>query len=211
MSRMYSGVGVALVVLLAACGGYVKKDAYNEQIAGIQAQLDSHDSAIKANTASIELAQADIAELEGRLDALAEELQARIEEMENGIRFAMPVHFNFDEADIRLVDEPALDRFAGVVSEYYPGVVVTVEGFADPAGSAEYNKWLSEQRAQNVATYLLGNSTLDATAVKTVGYGEERQVRPGAWGPDGLDNRRVTFVIEYAMSGEATEMSATAN
>lgn len=211
MSRMYSGISVALVVLLAACGGYVKKDDLAAQMADVQNQLDQQGMAVEQNSADIALMQADIDQMRADMDAMAEEMSARIDEMEDGLRFAMPVHFEFDRADIRASDEANLDRFAGVVSRYYPGVIVTVEGFADPAGSAEYNKWLSQQRADNVASYIVANSTLDASAVRAVGYGEERQVRPGAYGPEGLDNRRVAFVVEYATRDMVQPMSASAN
>jgi peptidoglycan-associated lipoprotein len=208
---MYSGLSVALVVVLAACGGYVKKDDLAAQMAEVQNELGQHETAIQQNSSDIALMQADIDQLRADMDAMAEEMSAMIEEMEDGLRFAMPVHFDFDDANIRATDQANLDRFAGVVSQYYPGVLVTVEGFADPAGSAEYNKWLSQKRAENVAGYLVANSTLDVSAVKAVGYGESRQVRPGAWGPEGLDNRRVTFVVEYATPAMDGPMSATSN
>lgn len=211
MSRMYSGMSVALVVLLAACGGYVKKDDLATQMAQVQNQLDQQGMAVEQNSADIALMQEDIDRMRADMDVLAEEMSARIDEMEDGLRFAMPVHFEFDRADIRAADEVNLDRFASVVSRYYPGVIVTVEGFADPAGSSDYNKWLSQQRADNVASYIVANSTLDASAVRAVGYGEERQVRPGAYGPEGLDNRRVAFVVEYATRDMVQPMSASAN
>lgn len=211
MSRMYSGLSVALVVALAACGGYVKKDDLASQMAEIQSELGQHETAISQNSSDIALMQADIDQLRVDMDALAVEMAARIDELEDGLRFAMPVNFDFDDANIRPVDQQNLDRFASVVSRYYPGVVVTVEGFADPAGSAEYNEWLSQQRADNVASYLVANSTLDMSAVRAVGYGENRQVRPGAWGPEGLANRRVAFVVEYASPAMDASMSASAN
>ena len=211
MSRMQSGLSVALLVSLAACGGYVKKDDLATQMAQVQAEMDKQNAAIEKNSSDIALMQADIDQMRADMDALAVEMMARIDEMEDGLRFAMPVHFEFDSSDIRIVDQTNLDRFAGVVSRYYPGVIVTVEGFADPAGTAEYNQWLSQQRANNVAAYIVANSTLDASAVKAIGYGEERQVRPGAYGPNGLDNRRVAFVIEYATPGMDASLSASAN
>ena len=168
MSRMQSGLSVALLVSLAACGGYVKKDDLATQMAQVQAEMDKQNAAIEKNSSDIALMQADIDQMRADMDALAVEMMARIDEMEDGLRFAMPVHFEFDSSDIRIVDQTNLDRFAGVVSRYYPGVIVTVEGFADPAGTAEYNKWLSQQRANNVAAYIVANSTLDASAVKAI-------------------------------------------
>jgi peptidoglycan-associated lipoprotein len=126
--------------------------------------------------------------------------------MENGIKFAFPVHFGFNETTVRDADRAALDRFAGVVKQYYASSNVTVEGFADPAGSASYNKRLSLKRAESVRNYLQGQG-LDSQSLKAVGYGETRLVTPNAWGEQsGAElNRRVVFVIE---SGTPTVASA---
>jgi outer membrane protein OmpA-like peptidoglycan-associated protein len=52
--------------------------------------------------------------------------------MENGMKFALPVTFAFNDANIRDEDRASLDRFAQVVGKHYSGTVVTVEGHADP-------------------------------------------------------------------------------
>ena len=111
----------------------------------------------------------------------------------------MPVFFAFDESAIRDGDRPALDKFATVIREHHPNVLVTVEGFTDPAGDADYNQWLGQQRANAVRDYLVQQGRLNADNVRAVSYGEasNRQVTPGAWGDDGLANRRITLVIEY--------------
>jgi peptidoglycan-associated lipoprotein len=111
----------------------------------------------------------------------------------------MPVYFAFDDATIRDSDKPVLDSFASVIREHHPNVLVTVEGFADPAGEETYNQWLGQQRANAVRDYLVESGGLNADNLKAVSYGEarNRQVTPGAWGDEGLANRRVTLVIEY--------------
>lgn len=197
----------ALTAALAGCGK-VGKDEFNETVAQIRSELDAHDGRIGANETAIAGLQNDVAGLRKELDQLRNDFQVKIEELENGLRFATPVHFEFDEAEVRSADRPLLDRFASVVQRYYPGSKVTVEGFADPAGTVAYNKQLSRQRAENVRSYLVGNGGLSSDAVKAVGYGEDRQVRPGEMGPgaSGWENRRVTFVVEYAgPRSEATE------
>jgi peptidoglycan-associated lipoprotein len=104
-----------------------------------------------------------------------------------------------------------LDRFATVVKEYYPGALVTVEGFTDPAGTAAYNRRLGQQRAEAVKEYLGSAGGFEATTLKAVSYGESRnrQVVPGAKGPGdtGLENRRVALVIDHAAI--ATDQLAT--
>jgi peptidoglycan-associated lipoprotein len=98
-----------------------------------------------------------------------------------------------------------LDRFASVVREHYPDAVVTVEGFADPAGSAAYNRRLGQRRGESVRQYLTSDGQLGAERIRVVSYGEarERQVVPGAQGPNGLPNRRVALVIDYAGTASA--------
>ena len=70
------------------------------------------------------------------------------------LKFNVPVHFDFASSELREADRPVLDRFASVVTEYYPGALVTVEGFADPSGSAAYNMQLGMRRAEAVQEYL---------------------------------------------------------
>lgn len=95
-----------------------------------------------------------------------------------------------------------LDRFASVVKDYYPGALVTIEGFTDPAGSRAYNQRLGKKRAEAVKEYLASAGGFDATQIKAVSYGEalNRQVAPGAKGPgdEGVENRRVALVIDHA-------------
>jgi outer membrane protein OmpA-like peptidoglycan-associated protein len=103
----------------------------------------------------------------------------------------------------------ALDRFASVAAKYYPGSKVTVEGFADPAGSVEYNLNLSRRRANAVRSYVTSRG-LDASLVQAVGYGESRLVRPEAsrYQPGAELNRRVVFVIETPGEARAATVAA---
>jgi peptidoglycan-associated lipoprotein len=141
----------------------------------------------------------DLTALRGSLDSLRTEFGARITAFENGVKFALPVHFAFNDATVRDMDQPSLERFAAIAQKYYPGSKITIEGFADPAGSASYNKHLSKKRADAVKA-LLEQKGLLSTQLAAVGYGESRLIVPGAWGEkSGAElNRRVVFVIETA-------------
>ncbi len=198
------------------CAAKVKQDVFDQTIADLRGDIEELDGRVSDNSDRIATNEQTLASLRSDLEALAAEfddMKVSITEIEDGLRFAMPVHFEFDRADVRPTDRPALDRFATVAGKYYPAAVITVEGFADPAGSAAYNLRLSERRAQNVADYLTSQGGLDAAGIKTAAYGEarDRQVVPGAQGPGaaGMENRRVTFVIE--LGGEmARETVASA-
>ena len=81
----------------------------------------------------------DVQGLRNDLQSLRTEFGAKITALESGIQFDFPVNFAFDDASIRDQDHDALDRFASVVEKYYPGTKITIEGFADPAGTKTYN------------------------------------------------------------------------
>jgi peptidoglycan-associated lipoprotein len=141
--------------------------------------------------------RSDVQALRTELQSLRTDFDAKITAVEEGIQFLMPVNFGFDDATVRPEATTALNRFAQVATKYYPTAKITIEGFADPAGSAVYNRQLSMRRAENVRDYLAQNG-MNAALLQTVGYGETRQVVPGAQRDDvGAEmNRRAVFVIE---------------
>ena len=141
----------------------------------------------------------DVQALRTELQTLRTDFGAKISMLEDGMHFLMPVNFAYDDATVKDQDHAILDRFSKVITKYYPGVKVTVEGFADPKGSTGYNIRLSQRRAEAVKAYLASNG-LPGEQLATVGYGETRLVTPGAWGDQpGADlNRRVVFVVETA-------------
>ena len=126
---------------------------------------------------------------------------AQIAQLQGRIQVDMSANFAYDDATLREEDKAPLTEFANVLMDYHPNVMVTVEGFTDPAGDAEYNKWLGQQRANAVREYLI-QSGLPADKVRAVSYGEDdnRQIKPGAWGDAGSANRRVALVIDYVAS-----------
>jgi outer membrane protein OmpA-like peptidoglycan-associated protein len=150
----------------------------------------------------------DLNELRTDLDSLRSEFGAKITALEEGMRFALPVHFAFDDATVRQEDIPVLDRFAQVTQKHYANSMITIEGFADPAGSQSYNKRLSAQRAEAVREYLVGKG-IPAEQLKAIGYGEARQVVSGAQQdePGAEQNRRVVFVIETGGDVQAEDIA----
>jgi peptidoglycan-associated lipoprotein len=197
---------LAMVVGLAGCAAKVKQEDFNNEMAKLRQEMQAGDQAVATRLDSTNQA---LAEQRARTDALEQELQAfrseytvSIEKVRGMLKFNVPVHFDFASSELREADRPVLDRFASVVTEYYPGALVTVEGFADPAGSAAYNMQLGKRRAQVVQEYLATSGGFGADKLKAVSYGEarNRQVVPGAKGPgdQGVENRRVALVIDHA-------------
>lgn len=199
-----SAMTAALVgTTLLACGGKVDEEVYSEDMAEVRERLADHDTALADANSRLDRVEERIESLRSDLQGLREEYGARIERLQDGLSFAMPVHFAFDSARVRSSDTEKLDRFASIVGSHYGDATVTVEGFADPAGPQAYNRRLSERRAQAVATYLTEQGGMADERIRAVGYGESRLVKPGAQGPgeEGLPNRRVTFVVEFTGDG----------
>ena len=197
---------VGLVLGLSGCAARVKQEDFNTEVARLREEMQAGDRQVAARVDSTNQAVADHAR---RLDALEQELQAfrseykvSMEKVRGMLKFNIPVHFEFASSELRETDRPVLDRFAAVITEYYPGALITVEGFTDPAGSAAYNQRLGQNRADAVKEYLATAGGFTSESLKAVSYGEvrNRQVVPGAKGPgdSGIENRRVALVIDHA-------------
>lgn len=191
-------VGALAIALVAGCAS-VKPEDLDAELAQVRQEMQAGDDALSGR---IDQLDSRISSLESDLRSLRNDFNTTVERMQGMIKFNVPVHFAFDEAEIRELDKPVLDRFAAVVKEYYADATVTVEGFADPAGSEAYNVRLGKRRADNVKQYLTTRGGLPADQVKAVSYGEDsdRQVVPGARGPGmtGIENRRVALVVDYS-------------
>lgn len=199
--------GVAMVAVFGLVGcGYAKRDDVNAQFAQLRGEMEQEhqqiDGRIDQVDGRLNTLETRTAALEQDLQSMREEFAAQIEELEGMLAFNVPVNFEFDAADVRDQDRPVLDRFAAVVMEYYPGAVITVEGFTDPAGSAAYNRRLGQRRAEAVKEYLVQQGLL-GDRIRTVSYGEstDRLINDGRGPEAGLENRRVTLVIDYAQHG----------
>jgi peptidoglycan-associated lipoprotein len=206
--RLHSGsmlAGIATVALLSGCvtTGRFKRvtEEQNAALAQQKSALDAERTDRMAQDSSLRqdlgMVKGDVQALRTELQQMKTDLGAKITAMEDGLKFDMPVNFAFNDATVRQQDYTTLDRFAHVVSQYYPQSKVTIEGFADPAGSSRYNVSLSKRRADAVRDYL-SSKGLTTNQLATIGYGETRLVTPRAWGNQpGADlNRRVVFVIE---------------
>jgi peptidoglycan-associated lipoprotein len=213
MSTGFGGVHAVAVVTalgvaagLGGCAAKVTRDDFNAEVARLRQEVQASDAQLNSRIDSTNQLVTDHTR---RLDALDQELQAfrseynvSIQRVKDMMKFNVPVHFEFAKSELREADRPVLERFAKVVQEYYPGALVTVEGFTDPAGSIAYNRGLGQRRADAVKEYLASAAGFETSQVKAVSYGEarDRQVVPGAKGPGdaGLENRRVALVIDHA-------------
>lgn len=197
---------------LGACAtkGYVNRGVAAEAEArrvAIEQERTERTAGDDALRTDVNALRTDINALRNDLTTLRTEFGTRITAMEGQVKFMMPVHFGFDDASVRQQDQAALERFAQVANAHYRGANITIEGFADPAGSAAYNLRLSRERADAVRDFLVARG-LDGATIRTVGYGKTRLVRNAQGDEAGAElNRRVTFVIETPATSTITALS----
>ena len=209
--RLIRGAALTFAGITAACA-HVGQDQFDAEVAALRAEIE------QATGDSNRRTQAEFAQLEARLDGLARglselerEFDVTVQRLETAVRFDMPVYFAFDRANLRPEDFPVLERYAGVVGEFYPDALLTVEGFTDPSGSATYNLALGKRRAEAVQRHLIETENFSPEHGRAVSYGEDssRLVAPGQGGPEaGWENRRVVLVIEHVGYGSDTPMGS---
>lgn len=175
-----------LTVAMSGCQGYVKKADF--------------DATVNELRASDQRQQQEIDGLSQQMQQHFAAYDAKIAQMQGRIRVDTVSHFAFDKATLRDEDKPLLDDFAKIISGNYPQAMVTVEGFADAAGSTPYNLRLGRERANAVRDYLVETDGMSADHVRAVSYGksENRQVLKGKSGDGAEPNRRVTLVVDFA-------------
>ena len=103
------------------------------------------------------------------------------------------INFDFDQSNIRADARELLKANADILLKK-GAAKITIEGYCDERGTAEYNMALGERRAQEAKKYII-NLGVKASQIKTISYGEERPLDSGhdedAW----AKNRRAHFVV----------------
>jgi len=210
-ARSSSVVTIALALVVVGLGSgcaHIGQDQFEGELASLRRQMEEGDQTTGRRMDALEQrTDGRLAALDRRLDALSSalsslegEFDVTVERLETALRFDVPVYFGFDDDTLRPVDLPLLDRFSSVVKEYYPEVLLTVEGFTDPIGPVEYNQKLGLRRAGAVRSYLIESGGFSEGRVRTVSYGEDanRLVAPSQGGAtEGWENRRVVLVVEH--------------
>lgn len=147
------------------------------------------------------------------MDKQAKELEAieeaEVERVGEGIKltFESGILFGFDSYELTPASQESVMELARILNDY-PETNVMVEGHTDNKGSAEYNKGLSERRANSVANYLKMQG-LNGERISTRGMGLEYPIESNDTETGRAKNRRVEIAIwandelkEKAESGE---------
>ena len=105
------------------------------------------------------------------------------------------VLFDTEKADIKPSAAEALKQITGSIGQRYGASQVRVMGFADSHGAKDYNKALSEKRAEAVKNYLVANGKIAAARVSVEPMGEAMPVASNATATGRQENRRVEIAV----------------
>ena len=82
------------------------------------------------------------------------------------------IFYDFDKATLRDSSKTALNNLVTILHEN-PNITIELAAHCDYKGSAEYNKQLSQRRAESVVAYLIAHG-ISADRLTPKGYGKER-------------------------------------
>jgi OOP family OmpA-OmpF porin len=100
------------------------------------------------------------------------------------------VLFDFDSADLKPEAKVELDKIYDILKQ--DGLTVEIQGYTCNIGTEEYNRKLSERRAESVKSYMLEKG-IPEDRLTTVGYGESNPAASNDTEEGRSKNRRVEF------------------
>lgn len=110
-----------------------------------------------------------------------------------GDEFTLPILFDFDKYVIKPESEHLIDEIVESMMSR-PKLRLEIQGHTDNLGAIEYNKTLSENRANAVYTALIKRG-VDASRLRYIGFGMSKPVAANDTEENRSKNRRTNFVI----------------
>ena len=95
------------------------------------------------------------------------------------------VAFPFNQSDVQSSQMPSLEHVANYLKNN-PDANITVNGYASPEGTEEYNLQLSQRRADAVKNILVNKYGIAASRINTVGHGVGDIFSEPAWNRVGI-------------------------
>lgn len=156
--------------------------------------LDQGDRANEERRREAERTEAEIVENRRLMESLRQVgVDATLSD--RGVRINLPdVLFGFNRSDLGVEANQLVGEISGILRDKAQGREVMVEGHTDSVGSEEYNKSLSERRADTVARTLI-SSGVNNRLVRSKGFGENRPIASNDTESGRQRNRRVEIVV----------------
>ena len=107
-------------------------------------------------------------------------------------RVPVYIEFDVDRATLRPDARPAVDEIIKLMRDH-ADLRLSVEGHTDNTGTSERNRVLSQERAATVQAALVA-AGINASRLRSAGFGADRPLAPGNTDADRARNRRVELV-----------------
>jgi outer membrane protein OmpA-like peptidoglycan-associated protein len=164
--------------------------------AGVELESEKSRSAMSAK--ELEAERASRMEAEKRANQAADELSkiSQVKRDSRGVVLTLSGSVTFESGKSEILEgaQGKLDEVAQALIKAKPTKGVVVEGHTDSQGSASFNKVLSQQRADAVRSYLIGQG-VPADTIRAEGKGESRSIADNDTAEGRAMNRRVEIVL----------------
>lgn len=105
------------------------------------------------------------------------------------------VLFDTDKAVVKASAGESLQQIAASINQRYGKNDVRIMGFTDSRGDKDYNKELSEQRAEAVRQWFVQNGKIADSRISVESMGEAAPVASNATASGRQENRRVEIAV----------------
>jgi outer membrane protein OmpA-like peptidoglycan-associated protein len=176
---------------------YYEKSGYSVQEQGLVIMVFSPDGkqlfSLWSETSSRERLvlgtkkSSDVGSCPGWAGGVEEQLTKDLEEF--GRTRVYGINFDSDSDHIKDESKPTLDKIVAMLKAK-PDWKITIEGHTDSTSTPQHNQDLSERRAASVKNYLQ-SAGIDASRLKTIGYGATKPVASNDNELGRAQNRRV--------------------
>ena len=110
------------------------------------------------------------------------------------------INFKTGQATVLPGSYSILDRAVAVLKEY-PDIRLEISGHTDSKGKADYNRDLSQRRADAVKMYFIANG-IDTSRLTSLGYGMDRPIADNQTESGRSKNRRTEFRLLMGDEGK---------
>ncbi|MFO7831325.1 MAG: OmpA family protein [Desulfuromonadaceae bacterium] len=115
---------------------------------------------------------------------------------DNGCQLKMNLVIQFDTNKAAILERHTSELAKAVkFINKYPEQKILIAGHTDSAGNADYNKQLSQKRADAVKNYLVEEAGLNASKLVTKGFGEDKPLASNETAAGRQQNRRVELSV----------------
>lgn len=192
------------------------KDVSQSRSDAVIAAREAETDELRKSSATLRQSNQDLEDSATRDQAAAASLQERNKELENELAklkmkptargMELTLHdtvFEFGKSDLKAGTVRDLQKISQELSKT-PDVKILVEGHTDSIGSDEFNKGLSQRRADAVQNALQTN--LNNSQITSRGLGKQYPIASNATEAGRQQNRRVTIIV---LSADGTNQQST--